>query len=88
MKTYMYIEEELYPQHLHEELRAICSYSNLTFGWRIHRAEFDGDVVGKHYIGIEENDLTDEQVKYLKELGFKDYTNEWANQYLFGAEMI
>ena len=86
MKTYLYIEEELYPQHLHEELRNICPYSNLTFGWRLHRAEFEGDVVGKHYIGVEDF-LTDKQIKYLKELGFKDYTNEWMNQFKFGEEL-
>jgi hypothetical protein len=75
------ITKDIYPLHLHDQLRALLPYSNLCF-WQVRRYEPEFEILGRDYIGIEEETMTDDTKNYLVELGFVLFEssqefNEW-----------
>ena len=93
MNSHIYgvIEKNIYPIHLHDELKLLLPDSNLC-SWQIRRCEPDFEIIGKDYIGIEEETMTDETKSYLKNLGFeifetsKDY-NDWLFKFIPEGEI-
>jgi hypothetical protein len=75
------IPKNIYPLHLHDALRERLPYSNLA-SWQVRRYEPEFEILGRDYIGIEEETMTDETKQYLRDLGFVLFDtaggfNEW-----------